>query len=70
MGWGAVCLGRGNPVEGLELQERQGTIFGEGRGGRVDAIGNSLHQSVCIPSLSEGGVALCRQGAARSLLLI
>ena len=28
--WGVESHGRGNPGEGQELQERQGTIVGEG----------------------------------------
>ena len=35
-GWGRECYGRGNLGEGLDPQERQGTIVGEVRGGGMD----------------------------------
>ena len=71
MGWGVERHGRGNPGEGLDLQERQGAIVGGVRGGGMDAIRNSLNWSVHMPVDSQRAEALwCRLWVARSLLLI
>ena len=70
MGWGGEHQGRGKPGEGLDLQERQGAIVGEGKGGGADVIGNSLLWSMHRPEGLEGGAALQRLQAVRSLLLI
>ena len=51
-------------------QERKGAIVGEGRGGGAGARGNSLHLSMRMPVGLEGGAALRRLRAARSLLLV
>ena len=45
-GWGVESKGRGNPGEGLDLQEKQGAIVGEGRERGVGHHRNSLHPSM------------------------
>ena len=68
--------GRGNPGESLDTfthwtQERQGAIVREGRGGRADALGNSLQWSVRMPMGSQRvGCLWCRLGVAITLLLV
>ena len=59
MGWGVECHGRGNPGEGLDLQERQGAIVGEGerrRGGCHKKLPELECAHAC--GLSEGRGAL------------
>ena len=53
MGWGVECQGRGNPGEGLGLQEKQGAIVGEGKRRRADCHRN-LPAQACTGRLSDG----------------
>ena len=59
MGWGGERHVRGNPGEGLDLQERQGTIVGLEEEGRT-TIRNSLSWSVRMPVGSRGQMALAQ----------
>ena len=66
MGHGVEHHSRGNQTH------RRGKVPLLGRGEEEGAatIGNSLHQSMCMPVGLEGRVALYRIWAVRSLLLI
>ena len=69
-GRGGEHHGRGNLREGLDVQERQGTTAGQGRGRGRSTLGNCLHLSVRMPAGSQrAGRLWCRLPAARSLLL-
>ena len=47
-GWGVESHGRGNPGEGLDLQERQGATVGKGRGG-----GAGCHRKLLGPQYAH-----------------
>ena len=57
-GWGVEGHNRGNQGEGWDLQERQGTIVGEGRGGGAGAKEYSLCPSMhtCPPASREQSI--------------
>ena len=75
-GWGVECHGRGNPGEGLGLQEKQGTTVGEGERRRSGLPQKSPHahvwalrgQSSSDKGLQETGCFLCGLWVARNLL--
>ena len=51
------------------LRRSKVPLSGRGEEEEQATIGNSLHWSVCMPTGLEGGVALQRPQAVRSLLL-
>ena len=51
-------------------RKRKAPLLGRGEKEGGATTGNSLHWSVCMPAGSEGGAALQRLRAVRSLLLV
>ena len=61
MGCEGECHGRGNPEEGPDPQERQGSIVGEGRRGGVDRHRKfAASERARARRLSEGRAALAQ----------
>ena len=58
--------------EKVQTQRRgKAQLLGRVRGGEVDAIGNSLHQSMCMPVGSQrAGQLWYRLQARRKLLIV
>ena len=57
MGWGVECHSRGNPGEGLDPQERQGAIVGEGKRSRADC-----HRKLPTPQRAHMPTGSQREG--------